>query len=96
MLESVFQKALIRKIQKLYPSAIILKNDANYIQGIPDWLILEGSHWAAFDAKASSRSTHRPNQEYYIRKMNGMSLADFVYPENAEAFLNELYKTLRP
>jgi hypothetical protein len=96
MLESVFQRALIRKIQKLYPSAIILKNDANYIQGIPDWLVLDGPYWAAFDAKASLKSTHRPNQDYYIQKMNNMSLADFVYPGNEEAFLNELYKTLRP
>jgi len=96
MLESVFQRALIRKIQKLYPGAIILKNDANYIQGIPDWLVLEGPHWAAFDAKASKNSSLRPNQKYYVQKMNSMSLADFVYPENEEAFLNELHKTLRP
>ena len=96
MLESQFQRALIHKIQKQYPGAIILKNDANYIQGIPDWLVLEGRRWAAFDAKSSSRATHRPNQDYYIERMNKMSLADFVYPENEEAFLHELHKTLRP
>jgi hypothetical protein len=96
MLESRFQKALIEKIKRQYPGAIILKNDPNYIQGIPDWLILQGKYWAAFEAKASARATHRPNQDYYIREMDSMSLAQFVYPENEEAFLNELHKTLRP
>lgn len=96
MLESKFQRSLIKKIQEHYPGAIILKNDANYIQGIPDWLVLEGRHWAAFDAKASRTAPRRPNQAFYINKMNLMSFADFVHPGNEEAFLNELFKTLRP
>lgn len=96
MLESKFQKALIQRIQKQYPGAIILKNDPNYIQGIPDWIVLFGPHWAAFEAKASKIASRRPNQAYYINKMNLMSFADFVHPENEEEFLDELHKTLRP
>lgn len=96
MLESKFQRALIQKIQRRYPGAIILKNDPNYFQGIPDWLILEGPRWAAFEAKASPKASHRPNQDFYIQLMNKMSYASFVNPESEKEFLNELHKTLRP
>jgi DNA polymerase III alpha subunit (gram-positive type) len=93
--ESVFKRKLIEEIKKKFPGAIVLKNDANAIQGIPDHLILFGPNWAAFDAKQSKLSPKRPNQEYYIRKMDAMSLAAFVYPDNKEWFLDELQQTLR-
>ena len=79
-----------------YPGAVILKNDANRHQGIPDHLILYGKKWAMFDAKASANSPHRPNQDYFIDLLNEMSYASFVYPENKEVFLRELQQALRP
>lgn len=94
--ESEFKRKLIAQIEREYPGAIVLKNDANALQGIPDHLILWGPHWAAFDAKRSKTAPMRPNQPYYIRKMNMMSLAAFVYPENKEEFLNDLQQTFRP
>ena len=36
ILESKFQKELIDDIKAMFPGAIVLKNDPNYIQGIPD------------------------------------------------------------
>ena len=95
-LESTFKTRLIEQIEREYPGAIILKNDANFIQGIPDHLILYGDRWAVFDAKANKNSPRRPNQSYYIDLLNKMSFAQFVYPENKETFLNELQQTLRP
>jgi hypothetical protein len=94
--EGTFKLKLIRELEQLYPGAVILKNDANRHQGIPDHLILYGPHWAAFEAKASSRASHRPNQDYFIDLLNEMSFASFVYPQNKEKFLDELQQALRP
>lgn len=93
--ESVFQSHLIARIREQYPGAVILKNDSSYIQGIPDWLILNQNKWAMFEVKASENSPHRPNQDHYIRVLNQMSYASFVYPQNEEFFLHDLQQTLR-
>jgi hypothetical protein len=92
--ESSFQKGLINKIEELFPDCIIMKNDPNYIQGIPDLLILHGDKWASLECKKSAKASHQPNQDYYISKMNGMSYARFVSPENEEEVLSELQQAL--
>lgn len=94
-LESDFKSKLIAEIERQYPGAIVLKTDANQIQGIPDQLILFGDRWAAFEAKRSKNSPKRPNQEYYVRLFNEMSYAAFVYPQNKEVFLDELQQAFR-
>lgn len=73
-----------------------MKNDATYIQGIPDLIILYSDTWAALECKASKRANHRPNQDYYISKMDKMSYANFVYPENKEEVLDEMERAFRP
>ena len=94
--ESKFEKHLIKLLKQLYPGCIIMKNDANRLQGIPDRLILYNNHWAAFEVKASKNATKRPNQDFYVQKLGKMSYAAFVYPENEEEFLDELQQALRP
>lgn len=71
---------------------MILHLDATEIQGIPDLLILYEDRWAALEVKKSANATHRPNQDYYVDLMNRMSFAAFVYPENREEILHELYR----
>ncbi len=88
--ENVFQASLIRTIKNLLPGCIVLKLDPNYIQGIPDILILDGITWAALECKKSEDAPHRPNQDYYIRAMNRMSFATFVYPENVQQVLENM------
>lgn len=95
-LESAFKLKLIKELEQLYPGAVILKNDANMHQGIPDHIILYGPRWAMFEAKRSANAKHRPNQDYFIKFLNEMSYASFVYPENKEEFLDELQQALRP
>ena len=94
MLESNFQEKLIKEIKERFPGCIVLKNDAQYMQGIPDLLILYNDRWASLETKKSENSSRRPNQEYYVEKMNGMSYSSFVYPENKEKVLNELQQAL--
>ncbi len=96
LLESAFKLKLIKELEKEYPGAVILKNDANRHQGIPDHIILYGPRWAMFDAKRSQHAPHQPNQDYFINLLNDMSYANFVYPENKETFLHELQQALRP
>lgn len=93
--ESQFQANLIKKLKSRFPDAIVLKNDANYIQGIPDLLILRGSKWAALECKKDECSSRRPNQEFYVNKMNEMSYATFIFPENEKEVLDELEQSLR-
>lgn len=92
MLESKFQALLIRRIKETIPGSIVLKNDPNYIQGIPDLLILYKDKWAVLECKKSGKASRQPNQEYYIDLMDQMSFARFVYPENQEEIIYELCK----
>ena len=91
--ESAFQAKLINDLKAMLPGCVVLKNDPNYIQGVPDLLVLYNNRWAALECKRSKNASHRPNQEYYISKMDGMSFAAFVYPENREDILDELQRS---
>ena len=88
--ESAFQSALIRDLKKIFPGCVVLKNDANYYQGIPDLLILYNDKWAMLECKRSSNARYQPNQDYYIEKFGKMSFASFISPENKEEVLDEL------
>lgn len=93
-LERDFQRNLIKELKDIFVGCIIMKNDSSYIQGIPDLLILYKDKWAALEVKKSATASHRPNQEYYVDKMDEMSYASFIYPENKEAVLDELQQAL--
>lgn len=90
MAESSFQRKLIKDLKILFPNCIVIKSNPNYIQGIPDLLILHNDKWAALECKREAGAAKRPNQEYYVGKMNEMSFSRFIYPENKEEVLNEL------
>ena len=95
MLESKFKTKLVGELEELFPGCIILHQDANEIQGIPDILILYGEKWAALEGKKHVNASHRPNQDYYVELMNDMSFAAFIYPENKEEVLYELQQSFR-
>ncbi len=92
-LERDFQRDLIKELKDIFEGCIVMKNDSSYIQGIPDLIVLFNDRWAALEVKKSRTASHRPNQEYYVDKMDDMSFARFVYPENKEDVLNELQQT---
>ena len=93
-LERDFQAKLIKELKGMFKGCIIVKNDPNYIQGIPDLLILYNDRWAALEVKKSATAHHQPNQEYYVDLMDQMSFAAFIYPENKEEILYELQQAL--
>lgn len=90
MREAKYQIELSKKIQRRFPGALVLKQDPNLRQGIPDLLVLWRDCWAALEVKICAEANQQPNQEYYVDTLNGMSFAAFIYPENEEAVLNEL------
>lgn len=53
-LERDFQAKLIKELKVMFKGCIIVKNDPNYIQGIPDLLILYNDRWAALEVKKIS------------------------------------------
>lgn len=93
-LERDFQSSVVRKIKDRIPGCVVLKNDPNYIQGVPDLIVLSGEKWAALECKKGCSSKHRPNQDYYVETMNNMSYAAFIFPENEEEVLDELQRSL--
>jgi len=90
MLERDFQAQLIKELRALFPGCIIMKNDANYIQGIPDLIVLYKDKWASLECKKNRKASRQPNQEYYVKLMNDMSYSSFIYPENKKEVLDEL------
>ena len=95
MRERDYQARLIRILEREFPGIIILKNDPNYRQGIPDLLLLYKNQWAALEVKVSFTSRVRPNQEYYVKLMHEMSFASFIYPENEDEVFDALQRTFR-
>lgn len=96
--ESKFQGDLINELQEKFPGCLVLKNDPNYIQGIPDLSVFYKNKWAMLECKKNEkeRKDPEPNQEYYISEIDKMSFARFIYPENKEEVLNELARTFKP
>jgi hypothetical protein len=88
--ERHYQAALIKKLRVIFPGCIILKNDASYMQGVPDLILLYGPYWAMLEVKWNKDSPFQPNQEYYLEQLNGMSFAACIFPENEDEVLDAL------
>lgn len=92
MTENQYQAKLIKKLKHMFPDCEILKNDSGYKQGILDLTILAGKCWAMLEVKSSDTAKTQPNQEYFVKKLNEMSFASFIYPENEKEVLAALQK----
>lgn len=93
--ENKFQADLIKTLKTRFDGCVILKNDAKYKQGVPDLTVLYKDKWAALECKKKTTASHRPNQDYYISKMDAMSFARFISPENQEEVLNEMERAFK-
>ncbi len=95
MTENKYQAKLIKKIEEIFPGCIVLKTDL-IRQGFPDLLIIWKKYWASLEIKASSVAGLQPNQDHYIKQLNKMSFAAFIYPENEEEVLSALQQAFKP
>lgn len=95
MIENQYQAELKKRLKSMFPGGLVTKLDSSDIQGIPDLLILYKNKWAILEVKKDAEAPHRPNQDYYVTKLNNMSFSRFIFPENEEEVLNELYKAFK-
>ena len=96
MRENAYQAKLIKKLENLFPGCVIIKNDANYRQGVPDLIILYNDRWAMLECKAHENAPTRPNQAYYVGLFDEMSFAAFIYPSNETEILRGLQQAFSP
>lgn len=92
MLESKYQAELIKKLRVGFPECVVLKNDSSYMQGVPDLILLWGECWAMLEVKAHKTSRVQPNQKWYVTRLNEMSYAAFICPENEAEVLSEIQR----
>lgn len=92
MLENRFKTKLVKEIKARYQGSKVFHLNPLEEQGAPDLVILYKNKWAALEGKKEEKSSHRPNQDYYVNQYNQMSFARFISPENKEEVLNELDK----
>jgi len=91
MTEGEFKRKLRRRIEETVPGVVTIITDPSTSQGIPDRIfLLPNGRFAAVEAKISRNASHRPNQDYYVEKLNSMGYAAFCYPENLEDVVNDI------
>lgn len=95
MLERDFQPRLKKELQARLPGCVIIKQDPNQLQGVPDLLVLFEDKWALLETKADEKSQRRPNQEYYVDKFDEMSFSAFVNPDNMDEVLDAIQSSFR-
>lgn len=93
-MESSLQSKVIRELRTAFPTAIIIKNDASYIQGIPDFTILYHNVWIFIEFKDKSKSAYRPNQEYYLDLAKQWSFSFTVSHDNWNSVKPNLFNIL--
>lgn len=93
--EAAYQSKLVKRIKDRFPGSIVMKTDPTQRQGMPDLLILHEDKWASLEVKQSETAKKRPNQEYYVKKLNDMSFASFIFPENEEEVLNAMERSFK-
>jgi hypothetical protein len=92
--ENEYQAEVIKRLERRFPGCLVLKNDEQYMQGVPDLTILWGDRYAVLEVKRSAKEADRPqpNQEYYLERIADMgSFASFIYPE----IENEVFDALQ-
>lgn len=90
-LENEYKRGLKARIEDRFLDCIVLKNDEQMLQGIPDMTILWGSCYAVLEVKRSETASFRPNQEHYLNRVSEMGgIAFVIYPENETEVLDAL------
>lgn len=96
MLEREYQPLLIKRLRREFPGCVVLKNDTDYMQGVPDLTVLHGPFWGMLEVKGSADAPNQPNQEFYVEQFNEMGFADFVHPGNEVEVIRELRRAFQP
>ena len=91
MNENRYQSKLIKNLESRFPGCTVMKNDANYRQGMPDLAIHYKGRTAFLECKRGAKEKHQTNQDYWVEKLrNDGFYANFIFPENEKEVLSEL------
>ncbi len=93
--ENDYQAGLIKRIEARFPGCLILKNDEQYIQGIPDLTVIWGLYCALLEVKRSALEVDapQPNQYFYLNKVTELGgFGAYIYPEVEEGVLDALQR----
>ena len=93
MKESGFQRKLKETLEREFEGCLVLKQERK--QGFPDLLVIHNDKWAALECKRSANASLQPNQKTYVERLNKMSYASFIYPENEKEVIDELRKVFQ-
>ena len=88
--EIAYQGRLMKKLERMFPEAVVFRGPCQEIQGIPDIIILWGDTWAALEVKEFEYSDQQPNQEWWVNRLHDMSFSAFIYPSNEKEVLDAL------
>ena len=89
--ETNFKNELYKEIRERFPGSEVMPNDAGYLQGFPDATVyFPNGKYFLLEGKRTTKSSHRPNQDYYVNESPLCNNAKFIYPENKDEILKEL------
>jgi hypothetical protein len=93
--ENEYQPKVIEKLNAMFPGCLVLKNDEQYLQGIPDLTVLYRDKWAVLEVKRDEKEMQnpRPNQAHYVERLNGMGFAAFICPSNEQDVFHALQRS---
>jgi hypothetical protein len=95
-LENEYKRQLKKRIEDRFPDCLVLKNDEQMLQGVPDMTVLWGPYYAVLEVKRSANAPFRPNQEHYLQFVQDMGgIAFCIHPENEEEVLNALEQSFQ-
>lgn len=89
-LESKYKVGLKQRIRQRFPGCILMKPDEQYMQGVPDILVLFKNTWAMLEVKRAKGAPKQANQDHWIRIFGNMSFASFIDPSNESEVLDAM------
>ena len=95
MLEKNFQAKVVKWLRSQHCIVLKYQQNATTRASIPDILFLKEGFWGAIECKKSKTAKYRPGQKEMVAKMDEMSWARTVYPENWGEVQKELEELLR-
>ena len=95
MLEKDFQAKVVKWLKAQHCIVLKYQQNATTRASIPDILFLKEGFWGAIECKKSKTAKYRPGQKEMVAKMDEMSWARVVFPENWSEIKGELEEILR-
>jgi Holliday junction resolvase len=93
--EADLQSKIIKYLRSKGAIPLKYQQNATTRASIPDILFLKEGFWGAIEVKRSKTAKYRPGQKEMVAKMDAMSWARVVYPENWSEVQKELSEILR-